>query len=303
MYATKTPFSMPASGSRSRRPCNLQAAARARLAENPVMCLILFAYAHHPDYRLVLAANRDEFYQRPTASLAFWKDYPDILAGRDLQQMGTWMGVTRRGRLAAVTNYREARPQHPDAPSRGALVTDFLTSDLPPGDYLAQIQAKSHRYNGFNLIVGDADSLYYYSNRGGRIQALAPGIYGLSNHLLDSPWPKIEQGKAELSGLLQDGQPVDAERVLQLLQHQNQVPDHLLPQTGVSLDWERVLSPIFITSPTYGTRCSSVLLMEKTGHLRFLETTWRPAQDYPHPVHTRRFKFQIEPQADRSAQA
>jgi uncharacterized protein with NRDE domain len=159
------------------------------------MCLILFAYQIHPRYRLVLGANRDEFYARPTAPLDFWQDHPQVLAGRDLEQHGTWMGVTRNGRWAAVTNYRDLRIMKTDAHSRGHLVADFLLSHVPPHAYMRQIATKADQYNGFNLIVGDSAELVYFSNRERKIRLLGPGLYGLSNHLLDTAWPKVARGK------------------------------------------------------------------------------------------------------------
>jgi uncharacterized protein with NRDE domain len=168
------------------------------------MCLILFAYQRHPRYRLILAANRDEFYARPTAPLGFWADHPQVLAGRDLEQKGTWLGVTRGGRLAAITNYRDPQAIKPNAPSRGHLVSDFLKGSIPPLDYLQDISASAARYSGFNLLVGDPSGLFYFSNHGAVMCRLAPGLYGLSNGLLDIPWPKVDQGKQALAALVRE---------------------------------------------------------------------------------------------------
>lgn len=246
------------------------------------MCLILFAYRSHPGFDLLLAANRDEFYKRPTAPLHFWDDHEGILAGRDLEQGGTWMGVTRSGRIAAITNFRDPKRVKTNAPSRGGLVTGFLTGSLPPQAYLQQIQATANQYNGFNLIVGDRNGLYYYSNFGEGIQALPPGVHGLSNHQLNTPWPKVQRGKEAFTRITaQDGDP-DQEALFSLLQNQTPAPDEQLPDTGVELAWERMLSPIFITSPDYGTRCSSVVMIRADGHIRFWERTWKKA--LPSPV-------------------
>jgi uncharacterized protein with NRDE domain len=167
------------------------------------MCLILIAWQAHPDYPLVVAANRDEFFARPTAAAAFWPDAPQVLAGRDLEAGGTWLGVSRQRRFAALTNYREGGRQRVDARSRGALVADFLTSRASPVAYLTQLETAAAEYNGFNLVVGDGESLAYYSNRGdGQPRWLKPGIYGLSNHLLDTPWPKLASAKAAFAAAL-----------------------------------------------------------------------------------------------------
>ncbi len=158
------------------------------------MCLIVFAWRQHPDFPLIVAANRDEFYERPTLAADFWADHPEVLGGRDLKEMGTWLGITRKGRFAALTNYRDPLHVRADAPSRGWLVRDFLTGERGAEDYLARLRDRGAAYNGFSLILGDAAGLYYYSNRGEEgPAALAPGVYGLSNHLLDTPWPKVRR--------------------------------------------------------------------------------------------------------------
>ncbi|MBI5062437.1 MAG: NRDE family protein [Desulfatitalea sp.] len=255
------------------------------------MCLILFAYQRHPRYGLVLAANRDEFYARPTAPLDYWADHPQVLAGRDLEQQGTWLGVTRHGRLAAITNYRDPKNIKPNAPSRGHLVSDFLIGALPPGEYLQQVSASADRYNGFNLLVGDADRLFYFSNRGSAPQKLEPGLYGISNHLLDTDWPKTCLGKQGLAQVLETEQDPSPEKLFHLLQNQAVAPNDQLPDTGISKDWEQVLSAIFIASPHYGTRSSSVLLVDTAGGVSFDERTWKPAQDSPLAVQKRHFRF------------
>jgi uncharacterized protein with NRDE domain len=246
------------------------------------MCLILLAYRHHPRYPLILAANRDEFYNRPTRSLEFWPDQPEIAAGRDLKRMGTWMGINRHGRLAAVTNYREAGVQRPDARSRGQLVTDFLSSRFEAPDYLHRLQADGHLFNGFNLIVGDAQRLYYYSNRGAKVSQVKPGVHGLSNHLLDTHWPKVREGKSRLAAFLaEDEDHIPRQRLMEALLDQSIPSDDQLPDTGVGLAWERMLAPIFITSPDYGTRCSSLLTIDTNGEVTFTEITWQPAEARP----------------------
>ena len=251
------------------------------------MCLILFAYRQHERYRVILAANRDEFYGRPTASAAFWGDAPDLLAGRDLKSGGTWLGVTRAGRFAAITNYREPDVRLEGAPSRGELVAGFLQSDDAPQAYLDRLAPSADRYNGFNLIVGDAEETGYFSNREGAVRMLGPGVYGLSNHLLDTPWPKVEQGKALLEEHLSRDE-IDAEALLVALNNPTQAPDAALPDTGVGLAWERALSPLFIQSPDYGTRASTVLLIRHDGEVTFAERTFQAGE----PGETKRYAFE-----------
>jgi uncharacterized protein with NRDE domain len=257
------------------------------------MCLIVFSYRQRDDYPLVLAANRDEFYQRPTAALDYWKDRPDILAGRDLQGNGTWLGITRSGRMAAVTNYRDPAVQLNGAPSRGLLVSDFLAGALPAEAYLEKIRRTGDRYNGFNLLLGDESGLWYYSNRGTGIHELTPGLYGLSNHLLNTDWPKLTKARVALGHLLACGGPLDIRGVLHLLQDRIPAPDADLPDTGVGLDWERVLSSVFITGENYGTRSSSVLSMENSGWISFLERPFEPGPNGPQPAESRRFMFKL----------
>jgi uncharacterized protein with NRDE domain len=224
------------------------------------MCLILFAYQVHPVYKLIVAANRDEFLQRPTAKAHFWEDHPNILAGRDLEKMGTWMGVTTGGRFAALTNYRDPAETTEGKQSRGELVADALTCHGDLNDYMLNLDGKKNLYPGYNLVAGDGKDLYYYSNRGQGLQKLAPGIYGVSNHLLNTEWPKVQKGKEGMSQTIK-GKPEEmTEKLFTLLNNADQAPDELLPKTGVSLEWERRLSPLFIKSENYGTRSSTVLL-------------------------------------------
>lgn len=243
------------------------------------MCLILMAYKMHPDYRLVMVGNRDEFYERPTAPMAFWEDAPDILAGRDLQAGGTWLGVTHTGRIAAITNYRDPNNVRANAPSRGDLVSNYLKTSDAPQLYLEQLASHGDHYNGFNLVVGDTQSLFYYSNyhKAGPKQ-LAPGYYGLSNHLLNTPWPKVKKGQHKLQSLLKAGERFQTKDLFALLQDRTQAPDEELPNTGVSLAWERLLSPLFIESSFYGTRSSTVLQVDANYELQITEKTWADGQ-------------------------
>jgi uncharacterized protein with NRDE domain len=258
------------------------------------MCLILIAWQSHPDYPLVVAANRDEFFSRHTAAADFWDDAPDVLAGRDLEAGGTWLGVARSGRFAALTNYRDPSRKKPGAPSRGELVSRFLTGGTTPRNYLAELESGANRYNGFNLIFGDLDGLWCFSNCGEGEQALAPGVYGLSNHLLDTPWPKVARGKSALSAALQ-ALP-DVAPLFALLRDDRIAPDEALPRTGVSLEWERLLSAAFVRSPAYGTRSATVLLRDRSGRMHFIEQGFR--QDAS-PGERRKFAFTVCSKATR----
>lgn len=245
------------------------------------MCLIFIAYQQRSDCPLLLAANRDEFHRRPTARAGFWPQAPQLLAGRDLEGGGSWLGLSRRGRFAAITNYRnlaEVSGIGADKRSRGLLVSDFLTGTLPPEDFLAGLAQQPEAYRGFNLLLGDGDGLHYYSNRGGPPRRLAPGLYGLSNHLLDTPWPKVAEGKRALARLLAGGLPTE-EDLFALLADRTQAPDALLPDTGLSREWERLLSSRFIQSPDYGTRASTLLLFDPRGGARFIERSFGPEGD------------------------
>jgi len=257
------------------------------------MCLILFAYEYHSASRLVLAANRDEFYERPTAPMKFWEDHTDLLAGRDLRSLGTWMGITQSGKFAAITNYREPGNQKPSAPSRGGLISDYLIGNDGPAAYLDRIKANARQYNGFNLLVGDNERLMYYSNRGGEVMQLEPGIYGLSNRRLDTDWPKVRLGKNRMKSLLDAHQRVPQDRLLELLQSRDIPQDDHLPDTGVGLEWERTLAPIFISSPNYGTRCSTILTIGADKSVNVMEHTWEPAQPRPALQEEHRYEFAI----------
>jgi uncharacterized protein with NRDE domain len=229
------------------------------------MCLIVFAWRVFPTLPIIAAANRDEYYDRPALPAAPWPDYPNVIAGRDLQGGGSWMGVTLDGengpRFAALTNIRAPAERRSDAPTRGKLVADFLTGSLPAPEYIAQIDASAQEYNGFNLVLGDRDGLYWYSNRGGADprngKALEPGIYGISNGLLDDPWPKVVRTKAQFASLLCQGAPEEA--YFEMLADTTRAPDMRLPATGVPIDMERMLSAVCIDSPGYGTRTSTVV--------------------------------------------
>ena len=255
------------------------------------MCLVLVALNSHPDYPLIVAANRDEFYDRPTAPAGFWDDAPAILAGRDLKAGGTWLGIDRRGRFAAVTNYRQGRRERAAPRSRGHLVSGFLTTSTGVRDYMERTQAGAALYNGFNLIAGDASELLYYSNREGHIRALEPGVYGLSNHLLDTAWPKVTATKSAFGALLSREASELIEGLFGLLSDRNQFADDQLPHTGVGPEWERLLSSAFIASSNYGTRCSTVVLVGRDGGGVFVERNFGPQGT---PADQGRFTLRME---------
>ena len=236
------------------------------------MCLIFISLKNHSDYKLIVAANRDEFYNRKTAPAAYWKDHPEILGGRDLEAGGTWLGITKTGRISMITNYRDPKNIDPKAPSRGQLVSDYLLSRLSPDLYLQSLELQAKKYNGFNLITGTTDDLWYFSNyRDGMLQ-FKPGLYGLSNHLLETPWPKVENGKKRIKEILDN--PFKTDDLFEMLFDDQQAKDELLPDTGVGIEKERVLSSMFIKSPGYGTRCSTVILVDNNGQVFFSERVY-----------------------------
>lgn len=235
------------------------------------MCLILVAWQAHPDFPLIVAANRDEFYARPSAAADRWADAPQVLGGRDLEAWGSWLGITEAGRFTAVTNVRE--PGKPSGPrSRGRLTANFLVGSASPADYVAAITDED--YSGFNLLVADEQALWYRSNRDVAPRQLAPGIYGVSNHLLDTPWPKLASAKARFSEALP--RLPDSEAFFSILADKEIVPDQHLPTTGVPLEWERLLSAIFVQSENYGTRASTLLTRASNGAIRLEERCFGP---------------------------
>src|ERR1700733_13144535 len=235
------------------------------------MCLILVAWRAHTDYPLVLAANRDEFHARAAAPAAWWPQ-PDILAGRDLSAGGTWLGVARDGRFAALTNYRDPAIAQRDAPSRGELVPATLASALPVQQRLQQLRRTGGNYNPFNLIFSDGEQLAVFESVAGDGRVLQPGVYGLSNHLLDTPWPKVRHAKSRLEAALRE--MPDTAPLLALLRDDRPAPDYELPRTGLSIEWERLLSSAFVRAGDYGTRCSTIIRIDARGRAYFDEWSW-----------------------------
>ncbi|MDN5211422.1 NRDE family protein [Fulvivirgaceae bacterium BMA12] len=244
------------------------------------MCLILFSYNDHPAYKLVLAANRDEFYGRPTKNAGWWDDQPNLLGGKDLKEQGSWLAITRDGKFAAITNYRDPKHIKADAPTRGKLVTDFLLNDHTPEDYLKNLQESGSLYNGFNLIFGHQNEIFYYTNATNFYDKLAPGTYGLSNALLDTPWPKVVKGKNKFNNLLKANHDFPVEHAIKDLRDNHLAPDQELPDTGIGIEKERQLSSMFIEMSGYGTRCTTVITIDKQNEVRFKEVSYIPENDF-----------------------
>ncbi len=253
------------------------------------MCLIFLSFQNHPTYKLIVAGNRDEFYDRKTAPADFWSDQPGILAGRDLEAGGTWLGMSKTGKVSMLTNYRDPQNINPKAPSRGQLVSDFLIDNQSPEGYLKQIESNGKTYNGFNLIVGNAEELWYYSNYKKGIEKISKGLYGISNHLLETPWPKVVQGKQKLEPILKQSE-IDPEDLFKVLYDDEQAQDDRLPDTGLSPEHEKALSSMFIKMPNYGSRCSSVILIDKTNQVHFSERVY-DLVTFEHSTKTYRFTF------------
>ncbi len=238
------------------------------------MCLIAFSYKQHPQYPLIFAANRDEHYERPSRAAQFWNGNANILAGKDLKAGGTWMGINKQGEFSAITNYRDPYIEKENPPSRGKLVLDFLQTDKSAQGYLPELQSRAEQYMGFNLLAGSLDQLGYYSNQQDNIHYLDSGLYGLSNHLLETPWPKVRLAKSKLQSLV-NGNSISPEPLFNLLADDREAPAEELPDTGIPKDVEKKVSPIFIKSDGYGTRCSTVLLIDDHEEVTFAERRFK----------------------------
>ena len=249
------------------------------------MCLLTFNWQPDQPQQLIVAANRDEFFNRPALPMAEWPDHPGLYAGKDLDQGGTWMGVTDKRRFAALTNIRAPGEGPAEPLSRGHLVLDFLTSDLSSADYMAALADKAERYGLFNLLCSDGEALWYAHNYPQfESRPLQPGLYGLSNAHLNTPWPKTELARQQLSEWLK--QP-DSDLPGQLLSRREPFADELLPITGVPQVWEKMLSSQFIRTPSYGTRCSTAISISDHS-IKLEEVTWdeqgNQAQEYRHDI-------------------
>lgn len=243
------------------------------------MCLLVLAWNAHPRYRLVIAANRDEYHDRPAAALSRWPEPDDILAGRDLRAGGTWLGVDRRRRFGIVTNFRDLVRASPAAPSRGGLIPRYLGGAAGPRDYLAALESHAAGYGGFNLLLADGESLWYGSNRCTPFaRALSPGIHGLSNERLDTPWPKLVRVRSGFEKWLRAGISAEDGDLFTLLADRVPAADpESLPSTGLAPEWEQVLSSPFVLHESYGTRCSTVLAIEPSGALYLAERRFDPS--------------------------
>lgn len=260
------------------------------------MCILFIAVNQHKDYPLIIAANRDEFYERPTDTSRFWSSHPNLLAGKDLQAGGTWMGITRQGRLSALTNVRDPQRIDPDAISRGALVTDYLVGQMDNSTYLSTLQQTKTQYNGYNLLFGDWHDMWVYNNHLDETHQLQTGVYGLSNANLNSPWPKINRGVTNLEDYCHQHGPLDMDHFFDLLTDDTQAADHLLPQTGVPIEWERKLSSIFIQTEGYGTRSSTILAIDNQDKVTWLEHSFDTQGKC---VDSQHFEFQLDAQTPR----
>ena len=255
------------------------------------MCLILFALEAHPLYKLVLIANRDEFYHRPSLPAHFWEENKDILAGKDLEKGGTWLGITKKGKFAAITNYRDPKNIRKDAPSRGELTASYLNGTSNPLKTMFQVQFKAQQYNGFNLLLGDPEDLFYYSNYSKSIQKIAQGIHGLSNHLLNTYWHKVSLGKEKLENYLKNHSELEVEELFTLLEDESKPEEEKhIQQTGLSVEQEKMLSSMFIRSPDYGTCSSSVLLWDTNNQITFAEKVFKAGK----ATQTQEFHFELE---------
>lgn len=238
------------------------------------MCIITFHYKQHPNYKLIVVANRDEFYERPTEPAHFWEDEPNLLAGRDLKAFGTWLGMTKEKRFAALTNFRGIANERDDRKSRGEIVANFLKTDCSPRAFLQKLDQMSDDYNGFNVLVGSPDRLFYYSNVQKEIVEIEPGTHSISNHLLNTPWPKVERAKEKLHNYITEHEELDVDILFDQLYDREIAEDEKLPDTGVGLELERQLSPIFIKTGNYGTRASTVILVTNDDKVTFIERTF-----------------------------
>jgi uncharacterized protein with NRDE domain len=233
------------------------------------MCVILFSVGAHPRYPLIVAANRDESYERPAAPAAFWTDHPHVYGGRDLTHGGTWLALSTRGRFAAITNYRQGVRAGAAPRSRGELTRDFLIGESDAKTYLADVSRRGDEYGGYSLIAGTPEGLHFTSNRGVAPHPIQAGVHGLSNRLLNEPWPKVQRGMAVLESLATASEAALLQGLFEVLADTTAAPDHLLPSTGIALERERDLSSLFIPGESYGTRASTVVLVRADGERSF----------------------------------
>lgn len=254
------------------------------------MCLINFQLNNHSKYKLVMAANRDEEYSRPTEAAHYWQDHPDILGGRDLRGMGTWLGITKKGKISALTNIRNTKELlSTHQRSRGHLVSNYLTGNQNPAEYLRGVSEAGKDYAGFNLLVGNQDEIFYLNNYDNEVKRVGQGVHGLSNHHLNTPWPKVVKGKDGLEAIMEN-KDSDVEDLFRLLRDNDTAENEELPDTGLAQDIEKNLSPLFINMDKYGTRCSTVILIDQRNNVTFVERTYLNGEQTGEEA----FEFKIE---------
>lgn len=254
------------------------------------MCLIVVAFQCHPDFPLVIAANRDEYYQRPTRTADFWTTSPHVLAGQDEEEGGSWLGLNKTGRIAAVTNFRDGIGETKSTRSRGHLVSRFLQENSAPEKYLNDILEQKSDFNAFNLLLGHWDNLYFLSSREQQFRKLGKGIYGISNGDLDSAWPKVAEAREALSSYVA-GAEIEHDPLIAMLADRSLAKDEELPETGVGIEWERKLAPIFIQGEGYGTRASTVLTIDHEAGVNFTEQAYDARGE---PAQCVSYQFQLE---------
>jgi len=254
------------------------------------MCLLVFSLRSHKKYPLILAGNRDEFYKRPTRPAQFWKSKPNLLAGKDIKAGGTWMGVTKSGKLGALTNYRDLTNIKDDAPTRGSIVTDYLSGSKPAPVFLETLDEDAENFNGFNVLAGTPDSFFHYSNETRSITEIESGIHGISNAVLNTPWPKVEKAKEDLRNAISNDH-IDTEELFTLLKSKKTYPLEMLPETGLPDKKEKEVSAAYIKTEDYGTRCSTIILMDQNGEVTFMERTYDPKTE--NITTEKQYNFQI----------
>ena len=242
------------------------------------MCTTLISYNLNSDYPIVIASNRDEFYDRPTLNAHFWDEYPNVIGGIDEKYLGTWLGITLEGKIGILTNYRDPANYRKNLKSRGILLKNFLTTNISIDSFSKTLMNEKNAYNGYNIIFGDVNKLVYYSNIENKIKMLSSGIYGLSNAFLNTPWPKVEKGKELLGSELKKIKP-NQDNIMNILKNDDFPSDDELPDTGIGLEYERLLSSIFVRSSKYGTRSSIVIMIDKQFNVNFVEDVYEPKKN------------------------
>lgn len=235
------------------------------------MCLISIAYQYHPKYKLILLANRDEFYQRPTREAHWWDENESVFGGKDLQAGGSWLAVSKNGKIGAITNFRNPSRIIKNKISRGQILSNYILSDISEKKYINELSDTGENFEGYNLLLGNQENLYHFSNINQKLTSITPGVYALSNHLLNTPWPKVEKAKKVMHKLIETGNVIDVEAAFKLFSDKQRAPDDQLPNTGIGLSYERHLSSIFIDIPQYGTRATTLLMIDNENKVYFEE--------------------------------